>query len=101
MQYTEILNGEVYKIKISEKFTFSDHLEFKKILESFDGNAFKNMEIDVSGLEFIDSAALGLLLLLRERTAQSQVKLSLIKPQGQVQKMFRISRFYELFNIVE
>lgn len=84
-----------------EKFTFSDHLEFKKFFDVFDKNTFKNMEIDASSLEFVDSAALGLFLLLRDRAIQAQVKLTIIRPQGQVQKMFKISRFYQLFNIVE
>ena len=101
MEYTKIVDGDVCKLRMQGKFTFSDHIEFRKILGVLAEGSVKSMEIDMSGVEFVDSAALGLLLLVRDETEKKSVQLTLLKPQGQVQKMFKISRFYELFRVVE
>ena len=101
MDYTKIIENDVCKVNISGKFTFTDHLEFKKILSIFEQENIAFLEVNLSEVTFVDSAALGLLLLVRDESEKHSVKLTVFKPQGQVQKMFKISRFYELFNVVD
>lgn len=104
MEYTRAVGGEVCKVVMSGKFTFADHVEFKKIINIFsdpDLQFIKFLEIDLSKVEFVDSAALGLLLLVLDAAQKRNAQLTLVKPQGQVQKMFKISRFYEIFTVVD
>ena len=101
MEYTKELNGNICKIKMMGKFTFADHMEFKNILSDINEKEITGVDLDISEVEFVDSAALGLLLLIRDETEKKSLTLTLFKPQGQVQKMFKISRFYELFHVVE
>ena len=101
MEYTKLLDNGACKIVMHGKFTFSDHMEFKKIIAIFDEGNLEKMELDVSGITFVDSAALGLLLLALEEAKKKSLPLIILKPTGQVQKMFKVSRFYELFKVLD
>ncbi len=101
MEYTKNIDGDSCRIKLKGKFTFADHKEFKKVFSSISEKTFKQLTLDISEVEYIDSAALGLLLLTKEEAEKNSVSLTIYKPHQQVQKMFKISRFYELFNVVD
>lgn len=101
MEHTKNIDRNVARINMRGKFTFADHQAFKSIFEIFDDKSVEKVDFDIEALEFVDSAALGLFLLVREESEKKSKKVSLLKPQGQVKKMFGISRFYELFDIVE
>jgi len=101
MEYTQTIIGNKCNVVVSGKFTFSDHMSFKKIFEIFNSDEVKNLEIDVKNVTFVDSAALGILLLLRDNCNRNDVALTILKPKDQVQKMFKISRFYDLFKIID
>jgi HptB-dependent secretion and biofilm anti anti-sigma factor len=90
-----------YIALLSGQFIFSDHAKFKAVLAAADNPKIHIITIDCSGLEFIDSAGLGMLLLLRDVCAKNKKQLKLRKPQGQVKKVFDISRFEHLFAIEE
>ena len=101
MEYTKIIDGNAAKVKIMGKCTFPDHVEFRKILDILNIDALKRIEIDINGATFIDSAALGILLLMRDEAKKKSIDLAILRPQGQVKRMFEISRFYDLFQIVD
>lgn len=101
MEFAKTQTAEQCEVSIKGKITFSDHIDFKGIIMSVNDNKFKNVVVDISNVEFIDSAALGMMLLLRDETEKSSTNLVLRGPKGQVKKMFQISRFYELFNIID
>lgn len=101
MDYIDSNNDNKYCVKLKGKFSFSDHSDFKVVLENISKNKPASVELDFSEVTFVDSAALGLLLVLRDETEKVQAKAVLVKPQGQVKKMFDISRFDELFTIIE
>lgn len=54
-----------------------------------------------AGVSFMDSAALGMLLLLRDWAVRKGAAVTLAHPQGQVKKLFAVSRFNDLFRIEE
>jgi len=99
MDYTNVKDGNINRIEMKGKFTFSDHGEFKKLFDSFKDKAMSQVEFNMKNVEFVDSAALGLLLLARDEAEKSGKKLVIVGPEGQVKKMFEISRFYELFDV--
>jgi anti-anti-sigma factor len=100
MEYTRTTNGSVYNLKLSGRFTFADHNAFKEIFKLFTDSSINKIEIDLSNVEFVDSAALGMLLLTRDEAKKASKAITIRNPQGQVKKMFEISRFYELFDIL-
>lgn len=101
MDYNKTIDGGVCVVDMSGRFTFSDHVEFKALLDIYKDYQIKQVDLKLEGLEFVDSAALGLLLLARDAASDGNKKLRLIRPTSQVKKMFEISRFYDLFEIVD
>jgi len=85
--------------EIQGELTFTDHSSFKQLVGTlFEGKA-SPIVLDLSKLEFIDSAGLGMLLLVRDEVNKSSKKLILRHPQGQVKRMFAVTKFETLFAV--
>ncbi len=91
--------GNVLVADLSGQFTFSDHSTFKTILNNVEEAEISHINIDLEHVEFIDSAGLGMLLLLRDQCEKFNKRLALIRPVGQVKKVFDVSKFEHLFSI--
>ena len=100
MEYLKTIDGDVCNITMQGKFTFADHGNFKDVIGAAKEEGVRQVSIDLSQVDFVDSAALGMLLLVRDEVKKGEKSLVLKSPQGQVKKMFEISRFYELFDFV-
>lgn len=85
------------KIKMGGQFTFADNQKFKGILELLGQDGLRSLELDFSGVTFIDSAGLGMLLLLRDQCQNRHIPVSIHSAHGQVEKVFLISKFDQLF----
>ena len=59
-------NGGQYVIKITGRFELSNHMDFVKAYESIAGNT---AVLDLGEAVYLDSAALGMMLAMRERIA--------------------------------
>ncbi len=82
------------------QFTFSDTHKFKNILDSLANNKTQAITLDFSDITFIDSSSMGMLLLLRDECDSRKISLKIQSPQGQVKKIFTISKFDQLFSII-
>jgi HptB-dependent secretion and biofilm anti anti-sigma factor len=95
------INAANAHVSISGEFTFTDHAAFKVMVgQLFEGKG-SPIVIDLSKLEFIDSAGLGMLLLARDEATKSARKLVLRSPNGQVKRMFGVTKFDTLFDVEE
>lgn len=99
MEYTKHVKEQYCEIAIKGRFTFSDHKEFKNIFNLLSENNVQSIRLNFTNVEFIDSAALGILLLARDEAQKYSKNLVIQSPTGQVKQMFEVSRFYDLFNI--
>ena len=94
------VNGDMFGAKLSEKITFSDLDGFREMVNDMvQSRAARNI-VDLSEVEFIDSAGLGMLLLARDEMAKTSASLALKSPRGQVQRMFSVARFDQMFEII-
>ena len=85
-------------ICLSGQFTFNETQQFKAIAEYARTPGIRFIEIDFAGVDFIDSAGLGMLLMLRDECIKSDIALSLHSARGQVEKIFNLSKFDQLFS---
>lgn len=100
MEFSKFVEGGTCNISLKGKFSFSDHSEFKNILSAVNSEpAVRQVNLNLKDLEYVDSAALGMMLLLKEGADKNSKKLVLLEVNGQVKKMFEVSRFYEIFDI--
>ncbi len=79
-------------------FTFDAYREFKsQYTPLVDNDDFTELEIDLGHVEYLDSSALGMLLLLRERLHDKTVVLSNAK--GTVKQVLEVANFHHLFTM--
>lgn len=88
---------ETYEVTLSGRFTFSDNPEFREIIYKIDDQDVKQVVLYMSQVEFVDSAALGMLLLAREAALKLQKQIVLRGATGQVKKMFDMAKFDTMF----
>lgn len=99
MQYTQHVSDGICTITMDGQFTFSDNMAFRTITEDITKHTIRQVIVELSALEYVDSAALGMFLLLRDFSQKRHITLILKSPQGQVKKVFDVSRFDQLFTI--
>lgn len=59
----------------------------------------KCVVVDLQQVQYIDSAALGILLLLRDKAAAQGAKVELANLQGTVKDVLEIANFHKIFSI--
>jgi anti-anti-sigma factor len=91
-------NGRELTIKIHGRFDFSAHQEFRDAYEHNDSNV-NSYIVDLSGASYLDSSALGMLLLLRDYAGGDQADIRLTNCNDDIRKILTISNFEQLFII--
>ena len=89
------------QIDLAGEFTFRDNDMFRNLLNDLPTRSARDIQINLAQTNYIDSAALGMFLLLRDTMEENNMRLVLLTPKGQVKKMFDLSQFNTLFTIKE
>lgn len=89
-------DGATVIIRVTGRFDFSTHQDFVQSYKGFPKGE-KRFVVDLTGAEYLDSSAMGMLLLLREYGRQdSQVVLQ--NGSDVVMDILSIANFGKLFN---
>ena len=85
-------------IKINGRFDFSLHNEFRK---SYKDVSLKNgvYSIDLSNTGYLDSSALGMLLLLKEHAESQSATVRLVNFNNEIKEILTIASFDKLFTL--
>lgn len=87
-------------ICLSGHFAFDAHREFKAAYKNqLNNSMIGNIVIDLSGVEYLDSSALGMLMVLRDHVQNAGKSLTLSKPSSIAARTFDIAGFHRLFTI--
>ena len=93
------LNDSV-TIHLGKRFTFLDQSDFEDAYKTLlNKQQIKQVIVDLVNLEYIDSTALGTLLVLREKTQAINASLVLTNPKIVVLKALNAVHFERLFSI--
>jgi anti-anti-sigma factor len=84
-------NG-VITIRVEGRFDYSVHRDFREAYKEHPAGA--TYVIDLSRTNYMDSAALGMLLVLKDHAAQGA--LSILGANGSVKKVLTIANFHKL-----
>lgn len=85
-------------IQIKGRFDFGSHQAFREAYERSPGKA-DSVVVDLKETTYLDSSALGMLLLLRDHEGGEESRISLVNTSPDVQKILAISNFQKLFDI--
>lgn len=90
--------GKKVTISVSGKFDFQLYDEFRTSYEETDGNGVHYI-VDLASTDYLDSSALGMLLLLREHAGGESSKVDIINTSTDVKKILDVANFAKLFKI--
>lgn len=93
-------SGPVATIHMNGRFDFNAHRAFKEAYDPLlQQKGVSSIEINLSGVEYMDSSALGMLLLLRERSETEGKTVALVRPNNTLMQILDIANFKKLFTI--
>lgn len=90
-------DGRQVTLFINGRFDFSCHQDFRAAYESFSTEL--DYVVDLRGTHYLDSSALGMLLLLRDHAGGDYAQVRLINCSSDVVKILTISNFSKLFTL--
>ena len=91
-------DGQELTIAIQGRFDFGAHQAFRDAYERVESTP-KRYQVDLQGTTYLDSSALGMLLLLRDHAGGDHAQIRLLNCNGDVRKILAISNFEQLFQI--
>lgn len=98
MSVTATTMGSSITINISGRFDFSSHQEFRKVYEEVPPEV-DSYCVNMSDATYLDSSALGMLLLMRDHAGGDDAKIEIVHCNEDVRKILTISNFGQLFTI--
>ncbi|MFW5442984.1 MAG: STAS domain-containing protein [Methylococcaceae bacterium] len=85
-------------IKISGRFDFGAHQDFRQASDQASKNVNKII-VDMGAVDYVDSSALGMLLVLRDKVGESKSAVVIKNVKAEVRKIFEIANFDKLFTL--
>ncbi len=99
MPITKELNHGTYHVTLDTRFSFNDNAEFREVLERTEDHEVRELVFNMAQVDFVDSAALGMLLLARETAMKHGKSITISGATGQPKKMFDMAKFDTMFTI--
>ena len=93
------LSKDKLEAEFGDRLTSSDLGEFRDLLAQIRQAGRKSVVLDLSNLNWIDSAGLGMLILAKETADKAELDLVLRSPRGHVRSLLELGRFDKLFTI--
>lgn len=87
-------------IRLPARFDFSYHSSFNALYEPFlSDTSIKALELDFSQVNYLDSSALGMLVLLAKKFTPNNVKVSIVGATGTAREIIEMANLAKLFEI--
>lgn len=99
MQVNVIAGADRVVIELQGRFDFNAHRDFREAVDAALAAPATAIAIDFAGVEYLDSSALGMLLMLRDRARGSAREVELACCRGAVKQVLDIANFGKLFRI--
>lgn len=96
MEFKTIRTEAVPEIRLSGRMEFTDHDRLVEIVTELNELQASRVVLDLSQLEFIDSAGLGMLLILQEEAESRNTKLIVRGAAGDVRRSIELARLSEI-----
>lgn len=87
-------------IVLQGRFDFNAHREFREAVDQAVKEAASGIQVDLAGVDYLDSSALGMLLMLRDKAKGAGKEVVLANARGSVKQVIDIANFGKLFTLV-
>ncbi len=92
-------NDDHVAISVEGRFDFNLHQAFRAAYRNCDGSSTR-FSVDLGDVQYLDSSALGMLLLLREHAGGDGRKVALCNCNPPVKELLKLARFDRLFTLI-
>ncbi|MBP2313514.1 STAS domain-containing protein [Azospirillum soli] len=99
MEFQERTTPDAITVQISGRWEFTDHDCLADLVALMAQPETRRFVLDLSDLQFIDSAGLGMLLILQDETETRNIGFVVRKPQGDVKNSIELARIGDIINI--
>jgi anti-anti-sigma factor len=98
MQAHLITEQATARIRLIGRFDFSGHREFKYCYEAaLNEPSVRQIDVDLHDVDYLDSSALGMLLLLKDYADARALPVSLLNCGGMVKEILDVANFGVVF----
>lgn len=99
MQVNTINTDQQVTLRLQGRFDFNTHRDFRAAADAALQESSNQLHVDLEGVDYLDSSALGMLLMLRDKASAANKKVSLVNCHGSVRQVLDIANFSKLFPI--
>jgi anti-anti-sigma factor len=99
MQYTVTPDDQGLQATLTGRFTFQDHGVFRGLVAAIQTARGQRVAVDLSAVEFIDSAGLGMLLVANDACKKAGLAFIAQKPKGQVLRTMQVASIGSILTI--
>ncbi len=92
-------DGQELTISIEGRFDFTAQQEFRNAYR-YNEHRLERFRVNLEQAEYMDSSALGMLLLLRDHAKVSNSEVVIEKPSAQIRAILETAHFDDLFTIL-
>ncbi|HEY3433941.1 MAG TPA: STAS domain-containing protein [Rhodocyclaceae bacterium] len=87
-------------VRLQGRFDFNSHREFREAVDGvLQQSAVHEIVVDLGNVEYLDSSALGMLLMVRDKARSTSKEVALANCKGAVKQVLEIANFSKLFTI--
>lgn len=101
MKITQEVHNKKVTLKLEGNFTYTQRKPFQEVLKTVCTDQVEEVVIDLSQVAFLDSAALGLLMISHRQLQADKRTLSLAYPQPTVRQILELANLHKTIPIVE
>jgi anti-anti-sigma factor len=101
MKITQEVRNTQVTLKLEGNFTYTQRKPFQEALKAVGTNQVDEIVIDLSQVAFLDSAALGLLMISHRQLQAEKRTLSLAYPQPTVRQIIELANLHKTIPVIE
>jgi len=101
MNIKKEVNNRKVTLKLEGNFTYTQRKPFQEMLKSVAVDGVDQIVIDLSQVAFLDSAALGLLMISHRQVQAEKRTLSLAYPQPTVRQIIELANLHKTIPLIE
>ncbi len=99
MEYNFTGDSSQQVLSLAGQIGFNDHRMFQGIIKELRSSGASSCVIDLNALDHIDSAGLGLLIVLNDSGQEEKINIRIRGAHGQVEQMLELTNFDQILNI--
>ena len=101
MKITKEVHNHKVTLKLEGNFTYTQRKPFQEMLKAVSVDPMEHIIIDLSQVAFLDSAALGLLMISHRQLQAEKRTLSLAHPQPTVRQIIELANLHKTIPLIE